>query len=278
MSRDTTIGGLVATEEGELRSLGIDQLRRGKYQPRTHMDPDALNELADSIKAQGVVQPIVVRPLTAGDYEIVAGERRWRAAQMAGLQTIPAVVRRIPDETAIVIALIENIQRENLNAVEEAYALRRLIDEFGMTHEQAGEATGRSREQVSHLLRLLTLDPEVLRLLEDGDKNGFTCTHARALVTLSRSDQLRLAREVVDKSISSKTLERIVVNLPHQAKRKNGAGVDPDIARLAQQLSEKLGMPVVFRHSKKKGSGQAVFSYSSLENLDNLLQHLPREE
>ena len=265
-------------DEGVLRSLGIDQLRRGKYQPRTHMDPVALKELAASIKSQGVVQPIVVRPLPTGDYEIIAGERRWRAAQMAGLQTVPAVIRQIPDETAIVIALIENIQRENLSPVEEAYALRRLTVEFNMTHERAAELTGRARDQVSHLLRLLTLDPEVLRMLEEGHKDSFTCAHARALVTLSRPDQLRLARAVVEKGISSKTLERLVASLPGGGKHKKKAGADPDISRLARRLSERLGLVVVFKHSNKTGSGRVSFGYCSLENLDNLLKHLPADE
>ena len=264
--------------EAELRSLGIDQLRRGKYQPRTHMDKAALNELAASIKSQGVVQPILVRPLPDGDYEIVAGERRWRAAQIAGLQTIPAVVRKIPDETAIVIALIENIQRENLNPVEEAYALRRLTVEFDMTHEKAAEATGRTREQVSHLLRLLTLDPEVLQALEEGHKDSFTCAHARALVTLSRSEQVRLARAVVEKGISSKTLEHMVAGLPDSGKHKKKAGADPDISRLAQRLSECLGMVVSFKHSSKTGAGRVTFEYHHLENLDSLLKYLPIDE
>jgi ParB family chromosome partitioning protein len=261
----------MADNGGELRSIPVELLRRGKYQPRTHMDPSALEELAASIRVHGVVQPIVVRPLGKGEYEIIAGERRWRAAQIAGLETVPAVVRPVPDEAAIAIALIENIQRENLNPVEEAYAFRRLIDEFKMTHEVAAHATGRKRDGVTHLLRLLTLDPEVLRLLEDGEKNGFTCTHARALVTLDRGDQLRLARRVVEEGVSSKALEKVVAGMSHPGRRRQPSRHDPDVERLERWLSARFGMSVKFRFNKKDGSGQAVFSYSSLDNLDSLL-------
>ena len=196
-------------EKDELRHLPLDLLRRGKYQPRTHMDAQALEELAASIKAQGVVQPIVVRALPTGDYEIVAGERRWRAAQLAGLETVPAVVRKIPDEAAIAIALIENIQREDLNPVEEANALQRLIDEFGMTHQQVAEAVGRSRAAVTNLLRLLTLQSDVREMLE---RRRWTWA-TRALLALEGGAQSKAAHQVVEKGLSVRETENLVRRL-----------------------------------------------------------------
>src|SRR3970282_1600227 len=245
-------------EKDELRQIPIDQLQRGKYQPRTHMNPEALQELADSIKAQGVVQPIVARPLAAGNYEIVAGERRWRAGQLAGLESIPPVVRKSPDEPAIAIALIENIQRENLNPVEEANAFTRLIDEFHMTHQQVAEAVGRSRADVTHMLRLLTLNGDV-----------------RALLALEGKLQSQAAYQVVEKGLSVRETEHFVRRLlTRPAGHKSAGGrMDPDTRALAQKLSEKLGTKVRFRHSAK-GKGRVVIEYNTLEELDGILAHI----
>ncbi len=270
---DALLGSYEPTaEKDELRQLPLDLLRRGKYQPRTHMDPAALEELAASIKAQGVVQPIVVRALPNGEYEIVAGERRWRAAQLAGLDSIPAVVRKIPDEAAIAIALIENIQRENLNPVEEANALQRLIDEFGMTHQQVAEAVGRSRAAVTNLLRLLTLLPEVREMLEQARMD---MGHARALLALEGSAQSKAAHQVVEKGLSVRETENLVRRLltrsaGHAAPH---GSVDPDIRALQQQLSEKLGARVRIQHSRR-GKGRLVIEYGNLEELDSILAKL----
>lgn len=256
-------------EKDELRQLPIDLLRRGKYQPRTHMDPAALEELAASIKAQGVVQPIVVRNLPNGEYEIVAGERRWRAAQLAGLEAIPAVVRKIPDEAAIAIALIENIQRENLNPVEEANALQRLIDEFGMTHQQVAEAVGRSRAAVTNLLRLLTLQADVREMLEQARMD---MGHARALLALEGGAQSKAAHQVVEKGLSVRETENLVRRLLTKSSGHTATHgtVDPDIRALQQQLSEKLGAKVRIQHSRR-GKGRLVIEYGSLEELDGIL-------
>ncbi len=256
-------------EKDELRQLPIDLLRRGKYQPRTHMDPAALEELAASIKAQGVVQPIVVRSLPNGEYEIVAGERRWRAAQLAGLESIPAVVRKIPDEAAIAIALIENIQRENLNPVEEANALQRLIDEFGMTHQQVAEAVGRSRAAVTNLLRLLTLQADVREMLEQARMD---MGHARALLALEGGAQSKAAHQVVEKGLSVRETENLVRRLLTKSSGHTASheAVDPDVRALQQQLSEKLGAKVRIQHSHR-GRGRLVIEYNTLEELDGIL-------
>ncbi len=259
-------------EKDELRQIPIDQLQRGKYQPRTHMNPEALEELAASIKAQGVVQPIVARPLSAGNYEIIAGERRWRAAQLAGLESIPAVVRRIPDEAAIAIALIENIQRENLNPVEEANAFTRLIDEFHMTHQQVAEAVGRSRAAVSNLLRLLTLNGDVRELLESGKMD---MGHARALLALEGKSQSQAAHQVVEKGLSVRETEHLVRRLlTHPAGHKSaGRRTDPDTRALMQQISEKLGAKVRIQHNAK-GQGRLLIEFNTLEELDGILTHI----
>mgnify|MGYP001590624602 FL=1 len=260
------------SEKDELRHIPIDQLQRGKYQPRTHMNPEALEELAASIRAQGVVQPIVARPLAAGNYEIIAGERRWRAAQLAGLETIPAVVRKIPDEAAIAIALIENIQRENLNPVEEANAFTRLIDEFHMTHQQVAEAVGRSRAAVTNLLRLLSLNGDVRELLESGQMD---MGHARALLALEGKSQSQAAHQVVDKGLSVRETEHLVRRLLTKPAGHKSAGgrMDSDTRALAQQISEKLGTKVRFQHSAK-GKGRLVIEYNTLEELDGILAHI----
>jgi ParB family chromosome partitioning protein len=259
------------SEKDELKQLPLDVLERGKYQPRTHMDKGALEELAASIKAQGVVQPIVVRRLPTGSYEIIAGERRWRAAQIAGLDTIPAVVRHVPDEAAIAIALIENIQREDLNPVEEAGALQRLIDEFGMTHQRVAEAVGRSRAAVTNLLRLLSLSEEVRKMLESGRMD---MGHARALLALEGPTQTKAAHEVVDRRLSVRETEELVRRLlerPTTRKRKRAA--DPDIRELQQRLGEKLGAKVRILHGRG-GKGQFTVFYHSLDELDGILHRI----
>lgn len=257
---------------GTLRELPVDLLQPGKYQPRTDMHTESLEELANSIRAQGVLQPIVVREIGgSGQYEIIAGERRWRAAQLAELHEIPAVVRDVPDEAAIAMALIENIQRENLNPVEEATALQRLIDEFALTHQQAADAVGRSRAAVSNLLRLLTLSEEVRKHLEHGD---LEMGHARAILGLEGEDQSRAAREIVNKGLSVREAEQLVRRLREDDTAEKPAAeakVDPNIARLQQDLSDKLGAKVVFQHTSN-GKGKLVVHYNSLDELDGILE------
>ena len=255
-------------EKDELKQLPLDVLQRGKYQPRTHMNKEALDELAASIKAQGVVQPIVARLLPSGSYEIIAGERRWRAAQLAGLETIPAVVRRVPDEAAIAIALIENIQRENLNPVEEALALQRLIDEFGMTHQRVAEAVGRSRAAVTNLLRLLTLNEDVRKMLEEGRMD---MGHARALLALTGGAQTQAAQQVIERGLSVRDTETLVNRLLERPTvRKTTRTVDPDVRELQQQLSEKLGAKVHIAHGRN-GKGSLTIDYNSLDELEGIL-------
>ncbi len=256
--------------DGELRTLPVDVIQRGKYQPRIDMHPESLEDLADSIRAQGVVQPIVVRSIAAGKFEIIAGERRWRAAQMAGLHSIPAVVRQVPDQAAIAMALIENIQREELNPVEEANALQRLIDEFALTHQQAAEAVGRSRAAVSNLLRLLSLAVEVKTLLEKGE---LEMGHARALLALEGSQQVKAAREVVSRGLSVRETEQLVRRMQQPPAPKPVATEDPDVRRLQDELAEKLGAKVQFQHGGK-GKGRLVIHYNSLDELDGILAHI----
>src|SRR4029077_15099434 len=264
----------------DLTRLPLDLLQRGRYQPRIDMRTETLAELAASIKAQGVVQPIVVRALGAPDvgesqrYEIIAGERRWRAAQMAGLTEIPAVIRHIPDDAAIAIALIENIQRENLNPLEEARALTRLITEFGLTHQEAADAVGRSRAGVSNILRLLELAPEVCELLE---KRTIEMGHARALLALTqRRQQTEVGLLVAKKSLSVRDTEALVRRL--QAPAGGGsvepaASRDPNVERLEQDLAEKLGARVAIQHGSG-GKGKLVVSYNSLDELDGIIAHI----
>ena len=255
----------------ELKQLPVDLLQRGKYQPRTHMSETALQELADSIRVQGVVQPIVVRPIGGGRYEIVAGERRWRASQLAGLHSVPAVVRNIPDEAAIAIALIENIQRENLNPVEEAMALQRLIDEFGMTHQQTAESVGRSRAAVTNLLRLLTLNEDVRDMLDQGKMD---MGHARALLALTGKAQSDAAHQVVNKGLSVRETEQLARRLserPHSPKA--APGKDPDTRALEERLSEKLGARVAIQHHAT-GKGKLVIEYNSMDELDGILTRI----
>jgi ParB family chromosome partitioning protein len=261
-----------------LASLPLDLLQRGKYQPRVDMRPESLGELADSIKAQGLVQPILVRPLSGrlpGEsqrYEIIAGERRWRAAQMAGITEIPAVIRDVPDEAAVAMSLIENIQREDLNPLEEARALGRLIEEFGLTHQAAAEAIGRSRAAVSNLLRLMDLADEVKHLLE---QRRIEMGHARALLGLtSRRQQIEVAGLVAKKSLSVRDTEALVRRLlaPPPASGESKPE-DPDIRRLELELADKLGAKVLFQHTTS-GKGKLVVSYNSLDELEGILAHI----
>jgi ParB family chromosome partitioning protein len=268
-----------AGAKDELAHLPLELLQRGKYQPRLDMRPEALQELANSIKSQGVVQPIVVRPLDtlpgeARRYEIIAGERRWRAAQIAGLTDIPAVIRRVPDEAAIAMALIENIQRENLNPLEEARALNRLIEEFQMTHSEAADAVGRSRAAVSNLLRLLELTPEVAALLE---RRELEMGHARALLGLSdRRRQSEVGQLVAKKGISVRETEAIVRRMQQPGPVANVSvetPADPNVARLQGDLADKLGAKVAIVHASS-GKGKLVVSYNSLDELDGILAHI----
>jgi ParB family transcriptional regulator, chromosome partitioning protein len=261
-----------------LASLPLDLLQRGKFQPRIDMRTETLQELADSIKAQGLVQPILVRPVggrVPGEsqrYEIIAGERRWRAAQMAGLTEIPAVIRDVPDEAAVSMALIENIQREDLNPLEEARALLRLTEEFGLTHQAAAEAVGRSRAAVSNLLRLMELADEVKVLLE---QRRIEMGHARALLGLtSRRQQIEVAGLVAKKSLSVRDTEALVRRIinPHPATQEAPAA-DPDISRLERELADKLGAKVAFQHTAS-GKGKLVVSYNSLDELEGILGHI----
>jgi len=267
----------------ELARIPVDLLQRGRYQPRLDMRPESLQELADSIRAQGVVQPIVVRPLVAqkaGEpirYEIIAGERRWRAAQMAGLHDIPAVVRIVPDEAAVAMSLIENIQRENLNPLEEARALDRLIREFGITHQQAADAVGRSRAAVSNLLRLLELTDEVKTLVE---QRQLEMGHARALLGLPQArQQSEVGALVAKKGLSVRETEALVKRmLAHgdKANRKDDADdprPDPNVTRLEQDLADKLGARVSLQHART-GKGKLVIAYNSLDELDGILAHI----
>ncbi len=258
--------------DGELKNLPVDILQRGVYQPRIDMNPEALEELANSIRAQGVVQPIVVRPVGGGKYEIIAGERRWRATQLAGLHEIPAVVRDVPDQAAMAMALIENIQREELNPMEEAQALHRLIEEFGLTHQQTADAVGRSRASVSNLLRLLGLNEDVKRMLENGD---LEMGHARAILALAGEQQSQVARTVAGKGLSVRETERLVKRTLEGAPDSSSKEkkVDPDISRLEQELGERVGAKVAIQHGAK-GKGKLVINYNSLDELDGILEHI----
>ncbi|GAB5412600.1 MAG: ParB/RepB/Spo0J family partition protein [Congregibacter sp.] len=260
-----------SADKGLLREMPVDLIQRGQYQPRRDFDPYALQELADSIKAQGVMQPIVVRSIGEERYEIIAGERRWRAAQQAGLEAIPVLIRNVPDEAAIAMSLIENIQREDLNPIEEAIALSRLQSEFEMTQQQVADAVGKSRSAIANLLRLMSLETEVRTLLEHKDLD---MGHARALLSLSADAQVQVARQVVAKSLSVRQTEALVRKLQNAPEGKVEAStVDPDIRRLQDELAQKLGSPVEIKHAKG-GKGKLVLSYNSLDELDGILSHL----
>ncbi|MCB1600548.1 MAG: ParB/RepB/Spo0J family partition protein [Lysobacterales bacterium] len=250
-----------------LSTLPIESLQPGKYQPRTGMDPERLAELAASIRAHGVVQPVVVRRISADRYEIIAGERRWRAAQQAGLSEIPVVLRDIPDQAAIAIALIENIQREDLNPLEEAQALKRLIDEFDLTHQDAADAVGRSRAAVSNLLRLLELAPEARKLLE---AKRIDMGHARALLTLPTLLQVRLAHQAAEQGWSVRELEAEARKAQTQPKPKAAPRRDANVQSLETELSERLAARVAIQQGPR-GRGKLVISYNSLDELDGIL-------
>lgn len=264
-----------AGEDGALKEIPLDLIQRGRYQPRMDIDADSLEELASSIRARGVVQPVVVRPAGDGvNYELIAGERRWRASQMAQLDSIPAVIRVVPDDAALAIGLIENIQRENLNPVEEASALKRLIDEFNLTHQAAADAIGRSRAAVSNLIRLLELDSEVKAMLE---RRELEMGHARALLGLSPSAQRQAAAEVARKRLSARQTELLVRRLrsPKQSTGKPQKSKDPDVQRLEEELSGALGAVVKLRHGAT-GRGSLTIEYSSLDQLDGIIARLKR--
>ncbi|NPU90450.1 MAG: ParB/RepB/Spo0J family partition protein [Gammaproteobacteria bacterium] len=256
--------------DGELRHLPIEFLQRGRYQPRRDMDPQALEDLAASIKAQGVMQPIVVRPIGGKNYEIIAGERRWRASQLASLEKVPCLIRDVPDEAAIAMALIENIQREDLNPIEEAAALQRLQDEFVLTHQQVADAVGKSRTTVTNLLRLMSLSAEARKLVEHGD---LEMGHARAILTLDTLKQTEAARTIAAKGLSVRQTEALVRRLQQEQIASGEVRLDPDIKLLQDNLSDKLGAPVLIQHSAK-GKGRLVIRYSSLDELDGILDHI----
>ena len=257
--------------ESYLKPIPIDLIQRGKYQPRRDIEPESLEELADSIRAQGVMQAIVIRPISDSRYEIIAGERRWRAAQLAGLEAIPAVVRDVNDDAAIAMALIENIQREDLNPIEEAAALQRLQTEFELTQQQVAEAVGKSRSSVTNLLRLMTLQPDVRRLLEHADLD---MGHARCLLALQGNDQTRAARTVVARGLSVRQTEALVRQWSHGGREENTVPeMDPNIRNLQNDLSGKLGTRVRIQHGSS-GRGRLVLDYGSLDELDGILAHI----
>ena len=257
--------------DGDLRHLPVELMQRGRYQPRKDMSADALEELAESIRAQGVMQPIVVRPLGDNRYELIAGERRWRAAQMAELDAIPAVIREVPDEAAIAMSLIENIQRENLNPMEEALALSRLKEEFGLTHQQVADAVGKSRAMVTNLLRLMSLEADVKKLLEHGD---LEMGHARALLSLTGAKQVEAARTVVAKGLSVRQTETLVREFEKEKPAKPApAKEDPNVRHLINDLSDRLGAPVQIQQGNA-GKGKLVISYNNLDELDGILAHI----
>lgn len=259
--------------DGRLAHIPVEFCQRGKYQPRRDMHPEQLEELAESIKAQGVMQPIVVRQIEPDRYEIIAGERRWRATQLAGVDTIPAVIRDVTDEAAIAMALIENIQREDLNPIEEAVALKRLQDEFELTHQEVAQAVGKSRTTVTNLLRLIALSDDVKTLLEHGD---LEMGHARALLTLAPEEQREIGRQIVAKGLSVRQTETLVRNYQEskaKPKSQTPAGPSADIRRLQEKLSDQLGAGVEIQHTAK-GKGKLVINYNTLDELDGILAHI----
>ncbi|MCV2886523.1 ParB/RepB/Spo0J family partition protein [Aestuariibacter sp. AA17] len=256
--------------KGELQKLPIEYLQPGKYQPRKDMSPEALEELASSIRSQGIIQPVVVRKLAENSYEIIAGERRWRASQLAQLDVIPCLIKDVPDEAAVAIALIENIQREDLNAMEEAQALDRLMKEFELTHQEVAEAVGKSRTTVTNLLRLNNLNDDVKLLLEHGD---IEMGHARALLSLEGEVQTEAAQIVSGKGLTVRDTENLVRKMLEPPKAKEEKSVDPDVQRLQTQLSETLGAQVSIAHNAK-GKGKLVINFSDLDQLDGILAHI----
>jgi len=266
---DALLAGDTGEGEETLRQLALTVLQPGKYQPRTHMDQDSLQQLADSIKAQGVMQPVLVRPVAENRFEIIAGERRWRAAQLAGLSEIPALVREIADEAALAMALIENIQRENLNPLEEAMGIQRLVNEFALTHQTAAEAVGRSRSAVTNLLRLLNLAPRVQEMMM---QNLLDMGHARALLGLTQIKQIDAAHEIINKGLSVREAERLAQRLLKPAEVRKEP-VDRDVMRLQEELAEKIGARVTLTH-RKGGKGRLTIDYDNLEQLDSIISRL----
>jgi ParB family chromosome partitioning protein len=266
---DALLGGDETPREA-LLTLPVARIRPGRYQPRTKMDQQALAELAASIRSQGLMQPVLVRPIDRDKYELIAGERRWRAAQMAGLDELPALVREVPDESALALSLIENIQREDLNPLEEAAGLQRLIDEFKMTHEQAADAVGRSRSATTNLLRLLKLARPVQDLVMEG---ALEMGHARALIALDAARQIEVARRVEAKGLSVRDTEALVQKMLRGAASPRRKKSDRDLARLEEELAERLGTTVEIKASRK-GRGKVIVHYTSLEHLDQLLKKL----
>lgn len=258
--------------DGQLKNLPVDLLQRGRYQPRRDFEPAALQELADSIKTQGVMQPIVVRAVGENRYEIIAGERRWRATQLAGLDTIPAIIREIEDKTAIAMAMIENIQRENLNPMEEAMGLQRFADEFQLTHQQVADAVGKSRATVTNLLRLMALNAEAKSLLEHGD---LEMGHAKALLGLPENMQGKAAKTVVARGLSVRQTEALVRGLLAQkdSSTETDKTLDPNVRKLQDEIAEKVGAPVQIEYNAK-GKGRLVINYNSLDELDGILAHI----
>jgi ParB family chromosome partitioning protein len=267
---DALLGGGEPPREA-LLTLPVGRIRPGRYQPRTRMDQQALAELAGSIRAQGLMQPLLVRPVDRDRYELIAGERRWRAAQMAGLEEVPALVREVPDEAALAMSLIENIQRENLNPMEEANGLLRLVEEFRMTHEQAADAVGRSRSATTNLLRLLKLAKPVQEMLMEG---AIEMGHARALLSLDPARQIEAGNRAAARGLSVRETEALVQHmLRGSAQRRRKKAADRDLARLEEELAERLGTTVEIRPGRK-GAGKLVLHYSGLEHLDELLGKL----
>ncbi|MCY7295405.1 ParB/RepB/Spo0J family partition protein [Alteromonas sp. a30] len=262
-----------AAPKGELQKLPIEFLQPGKYQPRKDMVSEALEELAASIRSQGIIQPIVVRQIATEKYEIIAGERRWRASQLAGLDEIPCLIKEVPDEAAVAIALIENIQREDLNAMEEAQALHRLMNEFELTHQELAEAVGKSRTAVTNLLRLNNLNDDVKLMLERGD---IEMGHARALLSLEGEKQSDAAKIVAQKGMTVRDAENMVRKLLQPPPKKEKPSIDPDVKKLEGSLSENLGAPVSISHNAK-GKGKLVINFADLDQLDGILEKIQRE-
>jgi ParB family chromosome partitioning protein len=267
---DALLGGDEAPSRESLMTLPVGRIRPGKYQPRTKMDQQALAELAASIRSQGLMQPLLVRPVDRDRYELIAGERRWRAAQMAGLEEVPALVREIPDDAALAMSLIENIQRENLNPMEEAAGLQRLVDEFKMTHEQAADSVGRSRSVTTNLLRLLKLARPVQEMLMEG---ALEMGHARALLALDGARQIEAGHRVAAKRLSVRETEALVQQMLRGPQARTKKRPDRDLARLEEEVSERLGTSVQIR-AGRKGTGKVLMHYSSLEHLEQLLKKL----
>ena len=261
-------------DDGELKKLPVEKICRGEYQPRVNIDPDALQELSESIKAQGLIQPIIVRRLDDGRYELIAGERRWRAAQMAGLHEIQALVRRIPNKTVAAMSLIENIQREDLNPLEEAQAINRLILEFGLTHQQTAESIGRSRSAISNALRLLDLEPETKAML---DNRKLNMGHARALLMLKGRIQVETAAKVAERQMSVRDTEKLVKQILEEKsggdKAKDAPKKSIEVRKLEQDLADRLGSNVEIQYNSR-GKGKLVIAYSNLDELDGILSHI----